>query len=300
MKTGFALVAAVAFSFVAIGCAGDDISTSVGDQQAACHTPTYLALGDSIPFGQNILLEPTRHVNKYKGYPEFLAEDIDAKDINASCPGETTGSFFNPMAPDNGCRDFRRSGTTDPTAPTVNYQTLQVAYSGTQMDYAIAYVTNPKNNVKLVTLQLGANDLLLLLYGCLGDPACIYYGPNYDGVGGITDVLTQAGQNLGTILYTLRAVGYTGQIVLPFYYSTNYADQLTTEASYALNTQVIAPLAAMFGAQTADVFGAWFAASGGDPCAAGLLLKMPDGTCDKHPSKKGAKLIADTIDAVVP
>jgi lysophospholipase L1-like esterase len=284
-------VVAAAFSFVTLGCEGEIVSTSIGEQQAACHTPTYLALGDSIPFGENILLEPTRHVDRYQGYPDFLSGKVGAKDVNASCPGETTGSFYDPTALDNGCRDFRRSGTTDPAAPDVRYETLHVAYDGTQLDYAIAYLTNPKKHVSLVTLQLGANDLLLLLYGCLGDPTCIFTG--------IEGVLTTAGQNLATILYTIRAVGYTGQIVLPFYYSTNYADELTTQASYALN-QVIAQIAPMFGAQTADVFSAWYAASGGDPCAAGLLIKLPDGTCDKHPSKAGAKLIAQTIDAVVP
>jgi lysophospholipase L1-like esterase len=291
MRTWLAVLAIAALSFVTLGCEGDSLSSSIGEEQAACHVPSYLALGDSITFGQNILIEPTRHVDRYKGYPEFLSGMVDAKDVNASCPGETTGSFFDPTAVDNGCRDFRRSGTTDPEAPAVRYETLHVGYDGTQLEFAIDYLTNPRKKVSLVTLQLGANDLLLLLYGCLGDPTCVY--------GGIQGVLTTAGQNLATILYTIRSVGYTGQIVLPFYYSNNYADQMMTQASYALN-QVIAQIAPMFGAQTADVFSAWYAASGGDPCAAGLLLKLPDGTCDKHPSRAGAKLMAETIDAVVP
>ena len=58
----------------------------------------------------------------------------------------------------------------------------------------------------------------------------------------------------------IALAGYMGQIILPLYYSTNYADQFTTGAIYYLN-QVIAQVAAATGAQTADVFGAWYMAS---------------------------------------
>jgi len=289
MRKGMSLLAALTLLIFAAGCAGEDPG-SVGNAEQTCKKPKaiYLALGDSVPFGENILLEPTPDVDLYVSYADFLAKPVGAgKDVNAACPGETTGSFFDPTAPDNGCRDFRRSGTTDPTAPDVDYETLHVEYTGTQLEFAVATLTDPKKSVKLVTLQLGANDLLLLLHECLGDQACI--------MAKIEQVLGQAGQNLATILYTIRVVaGYTGPIVMPFYYSTNYSDPLYTQSSYALN-QVIAQVASMFGAVTADVFSAWYVASGGDPCAAGLLIKLPDGTCDMHPSEAGHKLIADTI-----
>jgi hypothetical protein len=34
---------------------------------------------------------------------------------------------------------------------------------------------------------------------------------------------------------------------------------------------------------------------GGDSCAAGLLVKLPDGTCDTHPSLAGQELLASTV-----
>jgi hypothetical protein len=37
----------------------------------------------------------------------------------------------------------------------------------------------------------------------------------------------------------------------------------------------------------------------GDPCEAGLLIQMPDGTCDVHPTPAGAQILADTIDAAI-
>jgi hypothetical protein len=40
-------------------------------------------------------------------------------------------------------------------------------------------------------------------------------------------------------------------------------------------------------------------AFGGDPCAAGLLIKLPDGTCNIHPSPAGHLLLARAIEDVV-
>src|ERR1035438_626929 len=67
---------------------------------------TYLALGDSIAFGY----DPTVAIpapDKFTGYPEIVAqlEHLlqSKKEVNAACPGETSGSFLNVLAPDNGC-----------------------------------------------------------------------------------------------------------------------------------------------------------------------------------------------------
>jgi len=40
-------------------------------------------------------------------------------------------------------------------------------------------------------------------------------------------------------------------------------------------------------------------AAGGSPCAAGLLIKLPDGTCNIHPSPAGHLLLAQAIEEVV-
>ena len=67
-----------------------------------------------------------------------------------------------------------------------------------------------------------------------------------------------------------------------------------------LNT-VITAVGTAFGAKLADGFGAFQRASltnQGDPCKAGLLVKLPDGTCDVHPSPQGQKLLAGAVLAV--
>src|SRR5688500_1207936 len=56
---------------------------------------TYLALGDSVPFGYYgnagaLYLDPDNFV----GYPELVADDLKLRLLNASCPGETTASFI--------------------------------------------------------------------------------------------------------------------------------------------------------------------------------------------------------------
>ncbi len=55
-----------------------------------------------------------------------------------------------------------------------------------------------------------------------------------------------------------------------------------------------------FKGSIADGFGAFQKGSPtGDPCAAGLLIKLPDGTCNIHPSPAGHLLLAKAIEDVV-
>jgi hypothetical protein len=39
---------------------------------------------------------------------------------------------------------------------------------------------------------------------------------------------------------------------------------------------------------------------GGDSCKAGLLYKLPDGTCDVHPSRFGHSVLATAVANAVP
>src|SRR4051794_22860131 len=81
---------------------------------------TYLALGDSVAFGLDVRLLPSPLTpppvilpspDAFTGYPEVVA-DIEhllqsKKEVNAACPGETSGSFMNVGNPDYGCNSFR-------------------------------------------------------------------------------------------------------------------------------------------------------------------------------------------------
>ena len=236
----------------------------------------YLALGDSLSFGYN----PTVPVNlnNYHGYPEFVSDGIHKKVANASCFGETSGSFLSLTAPDLGCHQWRAAGLP-----------LYVPYTGTQMDYAVNYLLN-NPNPDFVTINIGGNDLGLLQVECNFDLTCEL--PKLNGV------LAAYGENLFTIFTNLRVQAkYKGPIVLLTYYVFNYLDPTQVGAFTALNG-IASGIATSFGAKIADGFTAFQIAAtpfGGDSCKAGLLIELPDGTCDTHASLKGQLLLAATV-----
>jgi hypothetical protein len=94
---------------------------------------------------------------------------------------------------------------------------------------------------------------------------------------------------------------YKGPVILLTYYAFNYNDPLQVGAFSSLNG-IASGIATAFGAKVADGFTAFqmaSAPSGGDACAAGLLVRLPDGTCDTHPSLAGHKVLADAVWKVI-
>jgi len=252
-------------------------------QIPAANTP-YLALGDSIAFGFNP--QVNWDLNKFVGYPRILSNALHLDLTNASCPGETSGTFAGTSTeylPGFNCQEFSN-----------NHQ-LFVSYNGSsQLNYAIKYLhTHPKTT--LVTINIGGNDLGLLQVSCAGDPAC--------EVAGLPGTLAAVGQNLDLIFAHLRSAGYHGPIVALNYYAFNYLDPTQVAAFTALNT-AIATTAALHNVAVADAYKAFLIASllkKGDACAAGLLLKDPKtNTCDTHPSAAGQALLAATVFQAIP
>lgn len=244
---------------------------------------TYLALGDSISFGYDpTVTAPTPA--KYTGYPEVVAAALNlsqpGKEVNAACPGETSGSFLTMGALDNGCQGFK---------DTIG---LHVTYPDTQASFAVSQLLSNKH-ITLVTLQIGGNDLLLLQQSCPTDPssfvACVKAG--------LPGTLQNYETNLTQILTELRVqAGYTGELVLVEYYVPNN-DPLFIQAIDALN-QVMMGVGSHFGGTFADAFTSFQVASAffhGDPCAAGLLVQLSATTCDVHPSIAGRNLLAATV-----
>src|SRR5579872_715214 len=248
----------------------------------------YLALGDSLAFGYNPLIQPP-DLSQYVGYPEIIASALRMSLANASCPGETSGTF---------------AGTSMEYYPGFNCATLRannglfVPYNGaqTQLDYAVAYLqANP--NPKLVTIDIGGNDLGILQATCTAN-----YNGNLAGIllceeTGLPGVLATFGRNLTLIYSCLRATGYAGTIIAMNYYAFNYLDPVQVAAFTALNT-VIAAVSTPFGVHVGNAYLAFQLAttySRGDACAAGLLIKLQNGTCDTHPSLAGQALLAATM-----
>ena len=240
----------------------------------------YLALGDSVPFGYNpLLVKPGVDPSVFVGYPQLAANLFrpKLKVFNASCPGETSGSLIDVTAPDNGCQSYRQ-----------DIGALHVSYQGSQLQYAERYVAaNPRT--KFVSLMIGANDLFLLQKECGNVNSCIF--------GGLPGLLGALQTNLTTIYTGLRAEGFKGDFVAVTYYSTNYADSVITGAVEAVDG-VLAGVTKAFGGKVADGFGTFAKAAapyGDDTCAAGLLIQLPSGGCDVHPSSAGAALLASAV-----
>ena len=270
----------------AIGCAAetdapDVLGAEVEADTLALEKGRLLALGDSIAFGYNPFGDFTKDKN-FAGYPEALKDEFSVK--NSSCPGETSGSFLDATKPDRGCRAYKAA------------YPLHVNYGSnvTQMQYALSRITSaePEDVPTQITLNVSGNDIFLAQAACAGaaDPAACF-------AQGVPALIGSIATNVGAILGGIRNAGYTGPITYMNLYATDYSVPSTVQFLTALNTNV-SNVARQFGAKIADAYGAFQAAAGSQsPCAAGLLIKVPNNptTCDVHPSPAGQAVLADSV-----
>lgn len=247
---------------------------------ASSRPQTYLALGDSLAFGYSPLVDP-RSEDNFIGYPSVVAAALKLDVTNAACPGETSSHFIDLAGLDNNCGLWRAN------------LPLHVAYSTTQLEFADAFLlSHPKTLV--VTIDIGANDLDALVRRCGGmsEVGCIMEA--------LPGVLATLSANLDTIYGHIRDLdGYNHKIVALTIYSPDYGDPLQTGV-ISLANQVVAERTLAWHGIVADGFGAFAAASaasGGDSCAAGLIIPVATAplTCDSHPSPAGRDLLAQTI-----
>jgi len=253
----------------------------------------YLALGDSIAFGLNPNLLPTNpsqplpSPSQFVGYPQVVAEAENwyksNRFVNASCPGETSGSFYIPGAPDYGCHSPGPQGQP----PFKTWIGLHTNYSGTQLEFAVSQLSANKH-IQVVTLGIGDNDALLVLASCSTnpDPNCVQEQ--------LPGMLSTYGQNLTQILTAIRA-NFNGTLILALTYSPSPSLNSLAQALNATTTAV----GSNFGARYADGYSAFQLASAlfqGDPCKAGLLIRLNASTCDIHPSPIGQDLLAATVE----
>ena len=268
---------------------GSSGSASGSSTSAAATDPagggSYLALGDSVPYGfRGGLSTEYKDATNFVGYPELVGKDLGLDVINATCPGETTASFLDVTAQSNGCENNpgSESGFRD------NFP-LHVAYDSpdqSQLEFAVETLKR-MDDVRLVSVQIGANDAFV----CQSTTADHCQDPaEYQALGQTIQT------NLGKILSTLRGEGrYDGQIVVVDYYAFDYSSA-SAAVSSLLNAAITA-VATANGATVADAFTAFRTAaapSGGNAVTAGLLRPH-----DVHPSEEGQRLLADTVESVV-
>jgi lysophospholipase L1-like esterase len=255
----------------------------------------FLALGDSVAFGFDPLARDFSEPENFVGYPEALAALLKLDVVNASCPGEASGGFISLKSPlDNGCRDFRFGTSQTPPFP------LHEKYKTAQLDFAVTFLRHHRDT-RLVTIDLGGNDLFVLQRTCQNNP-----NPTTCFFNGFPQMLQTLGANLSEIYRRIRVdSGYRGQIVALTYYALDYTDAQGVQVIAAVNS-VIEAVTIAAGGQVASGFAAFLAASAAAgaplrPCAAGLLIRLPAPTltCDVHPSPAGRDVLARAIKPLV-
>ena len=260
-------------------------SASTGPVTGNARNGTYLALGDSVAFGY-VPPDATPAPNYYDAhsfisYANDVAQALDERVFNASCPGETTGSMLYPGAQSNGCEN---SVTGSPGYRT-SYP-LHVQYEGTQMAYALQFLRDHKNT-HLVTIDIGANDAFVC------EATTVNHCTTATELG---TVLRQIETNLTAIFTQLRSV-YSGPLVVLDYYSLTYKTLRQEELSLLLNSFINAAATGLT-VVIATGFSAFEVASApydGSPCAAGLLIPIPGGKCNIHPTHYGHQVLAKAI-----
>jgi len=252
---------------------------ALSSAQAASNRPQeYLALGNSVAFGFNPLLDPS-NANNFIGYPTPVAAALKETLTNASCPGETSSHFISLAGSDHGCGAYR-----------LNFP-LHVSYKTSQLDFTDVFLQSHPMTL-VVSIDIGANDLFVLQEGCGGSVSCI--------LSGLPAMLATLSGNLDTIYGHIRNLdGYRHKLVALTYYSLNYSDPVGTSVISQVN-QAVAARTLAWGGIVADGFGAFAAAStafGGDTCAAGLRIVVVSSPlkCDIHPSPAGRDLLAQAI-----
>ncbi len=171
----------------------------------------YLALGDSLAFGY----QPIDHTDAlHQGYVDDLYADLHAGDRkltldNLGCPGETTTTM------------------------------LSGAVCGPQVAEAVAFLRAHRNHTRVVTIDIGANDILRCVHGTTADSACF------------VSTLGTIASNLTTIMADLRAVAPHVEIVGMTYYDPLLATWLTGPAGQAFATQSVALLGVLNSTLTA-------------------------------------------------
>lgn len=262
---------------------------------------TYLALGDSVAAGTQ---QPQPFTDN--GYTDRLFRHLEDQYgfdnlVNLSCPGDDTIEMISGI------------GGASPFGSLCYGPFAALPPGGTsQLDVAVEYLVANPGEVELITLTIGANDIL----------ACDPTDP--DVATCVVAQLGQIGANLPVIVATLQAVAPGVPIVAMNYYNPNLAfwivDPALAQASLALTEPFNGTLEAIYGAfgvPVADIESAFktLKTEGTTPtnvravCRYTLMCEMQGselvlsdsdpGTLgpqtDIHPSNVGYKKIATTF-----
>ena len=259
----------------------------------------YISLGTSLAAGTSVDSSGNSLAFTDRSYTDQLYERLskrsDLSHVKLGCPGETTDQLLGGV-----------NAAGSPSNCAALYAT------GSQIGDALA--TTASSNVTLITIDIGANDILQAQVVCAGDPVCI--------TAAIPGILG----NVGGIMGTLRAAGYDGLIVAMNYYNPQIAagigfypgtaGPLAPDPAFAGLTDALtvgfndglAQVYGAFGVPVANVYRAFNAGDFGDDspangvwdnidvvCRATFMCPTNGYTSDIHPTPRGYGLIAKTI-----
>ncbi|NNN14270.1 MAG: SGNH/GDSL hydrolase family protein [Acidimicrobiaceae bacterium] len=260
-----------------------------------------LALGDSVAFGYQpgeAFLAHSLGASVFTSYANYVAQWDHLQLINLACPGETAASMINPSARSAGCENHQVQvpGTNVFDNVPVGYRTsgkLHYNYTGSQLSAAINILKT--KNVRLITLDIGANDVLLCQreqHGCTSPSV-------------VAALTAQYSANLRTIISSILATGYKGSFVVLNYYAFNYHSTENAEVVYFDNIidNIVNSYPGLTLVSGYDAFKAATASSGGRACVAKLLAVAVGATgpdqCDIHPSTLGQQVLANAIETTL-
>ena len=267
---------------------------------------TYLALGDSVAAGTQQPLPFTDNGYTNRLFKHLRDEYGFNKFVNLACPGDDTVEMR-----------FGIGGESPGGSLCYGPNAILPPGGASQLDAAVTYLLTNPGEVKLITIVVGANDLLVC------DPT----DPTIDLNMCVADQLGQIIANLPTIVGTLQALVPEVPIVAMNYYNPNLALWLVGPAGQTLASQSLAltevfndtlhAIYGSFGVPVADVETTFktFKTKGGDPptnvratCRLTLMCEKsgpdfvlsdfdpttPEPNPDIHPTNKGYRKIAGT------
>lgn len=234
--------------------------------------PLYLALGDSLAAGVGasdraatgyvpLLFDHLRNAPSWRGRGLGL--------LNLGVPGETTTSLLRPGG---------------------QLERARAALAARNGD------ADPNNDVEVITIDTGGNDLLILL----ADVACVLNPEEPGCQARLENALASATANLGAILRQLRAAAGPDAIIIAMTYYNPFSGgglplaEVGDQALARLNTAIMAAAAdPQVRARVADVA----------PLFAGQALRlthMGRFPPDVHPNDDGYVLIGQAFVAALP
>jgi len=135
----------------------------------------------------------------------------------------------------------------------------------------------------LISIQGGGNELVICEFSpVVPDPEqCL------------DDYLPKVTASLETVVAQLRSAGYHGRIVLVSYYPVPGLRAPLRRLNQAIAGAATGRHVAF--ANASALFDAYARDHHGDLCTTGLLIKLPDGSCDLHPTRIGQGLLANAV-----